>query len=353
MGLFGRNKNSQANSNVSEEAVIEPAIKNSEDLKNLYNEFNSNQTADYEEYEEPVEEVLEEEYEEPVEDVVEEEPLEEELEEEIIEDEHAGGEEYEVSEDESASIESFLSSPEEEIEEEPVYEESVEEEVVEEEPIEEVVEETIEPEEFVQEESEPEEEIEEAAEEPETEVIPEKEEQVAENYVTSEDIDKKFDEFEKRLLEKLMSSMAMFSGAQNAQETKPSSKTSSKKKEEKQADSEDVSLSYKNGKLVIDDYTCTGEVVMFTTFDSVKKASWEEVVRRKGHCTYHLTASGNGGYFIKKSNAPNPYAYIEKKEDAIELAKAYAKREKAELKIHNAKGVIEQSLSYGREKLRG
>jgi len=349
MGLFGRNKNSQANSNVSEEAVIEPAIKNSEDLKNLYNEFNSNQTEDYEEeYEEPVEEVLEEEYEEPVE----EEPLEEELEEEIIEDEHAGGEEYEVSEDESASIESFLSSPEEEMEEEPVYEESVEEEVVEEEPIEEVVEETIEPEEFVQEEFEPEEEIE-AAEEPETEVIPEKEEQLAENYVTSEDIDKKFDEFEKRLLEKLMSSMAMFSGAQNAQETKPSSKTSSKKKEEKQADSEDVSLSYKNGKLVIDDYTCTGEVVMFTTFDSVKKASWEEVVRRKGHCTYHLTASGNGGYFIKKSNAPNPYAYIEKKEDAIELAKAYAKREKAELKIHNAKGVIEQSLSYGREKLRG
>ena len=92
---------------------------------------------------------------------------------------------------------------------------------------------------------------------------------------------------------------------------------------------------------------------MFTPLESLKLASWEEVVRRKGHCTYHLTTSGNGGWFIKKSNAPNPYAYIEKKEEAEELAKFYASREKAELKIHNAKGVIEKSLSFGREKLRG
>ena len=116
---------------------------------------------------------------------------------------------------------------------------------------------------------------------------------------------------------------------------------------------EDIITYTSDGKMVVNDYTFIGEVVMFTPIDSLRKASWEEVVRRKGHCTYHLTTSGNGGWFIKKSNAPNPYAYIEKKEDSEVLAKAYAKREKAELKIHNNKGVIEKSLSFGREKLRG
>lgn len=352
MGLFGKNREEN---NGTGETVVEPAIKRGQSL----DDFLSEDEPMEESYDEVIEddEIIEELDEEPVE-------------EEIIEDEYHGGDEYEVTEEESESIESFLSSPEEEIIEEEVYEEEPqvfeESEVIEEpsqyyenesdtssyapqleEPEEDSVEvdvNIIEPESDYPEEDE--EDIPVIEEEPSREnMIPQGE------FVTSDDIDKKFEEFEKRLLEKLMSSMAMMNqvnntSVQTTQQVKPVESVQS-------IDPEDVNLAYVDGKLVIDGYKCKGEVVMFTTFDSVRKATWEEVVRRKGHCTYHLTTSGNGGYFIKKSNAPNPYAYIQEKEDAVELAKAYAKREKAELKIHNAKGVIEQSLSYGREKLRG
>lgn len=165
--------------------------------------------------------------------------------------------------------------------------------------------------------------------------------------VTNEELDKKFDEFENRLLEKLMAQFQNMGGMVAAAPAPVinASPTS--------ADDQELVISSDRGKLVINGYKFTGDVVMFTPIESVRKATWEEVVRRKGHCTYHLTTSGNGGWFIKKSNAPNPYAYIQKKEEAEELARIYASREKAELKIHNAKGVIEKSLSFGREKLRG
>lgn len=382
MGLFGKKKVEEINRD-NIEPVIEPITNNSEDLINLKNEFNGmrDSQSGYEPYEE--------------------------VEEEIIEDEYHGGEEYEVSEDESAYIESFLSAPDEEIEEDVMEEETISEEPymegeldtssymsryaapeedseeqIEEEPVdveinieevpvqqnEEVEEDILEQpaEEDIEEEIDSfDEEIEyvDEVEDGETSEIVSEDEQVEEvvesappvqeksDYVTSADIDKKFDDFEKRLLEKLMNTMAMMAPTQ-VQE-KPSL-TSTKKEEPKPVvDSEDVVVEYDNGILVIDGYKFQGEVVMFSPLDNIKKATWEEVVRRKGHCTYHLTSSGNGGFFIKKSNAPNPYAYIQLKEDAVNLAKAYAKKEKAELKVHNAKGVIEQSLSFGREKLRG
>lgn len=93
-----------------------------------------------------------------------------------------------------------------------------------------------------------------------------------------------------------------------------------------------------------------GKVETFVPLESIPQATWEDVVKRKGHHTYHVTCASNGGYFIKKAKTASPYAFVELKDEALEVAKAYAKREKAELKIHDAKGVIEQSMSFGKEK---
>lgn len=96
-----------------------------------------------------------------------------------------------------------------------------------------------------------------------------------------------------------------------------------------------------------------GQVITFMALDNIKQATWEDVVRRKGHVDYHMTSALNGGWFIKRSGVPNPYAYAKRKDEALKLARIYAEREKAELKVHNEKGIIEKSYSYGREKLRG
>ena len=93
-----------------------------------------------------------------------------------------------------------------------------------------------------------------------------------------------------------------------------------------------------------------GEVVLFEQLENIPQATWQDVVKRKGHYTYHMTCAPNGGYFIKRAKTPNPYAFVALKDEALEVAIAYAKKEKAELKIHDAKGVIEQSMSFGKEK---
>lgn len=432
MGLFGKKKKEEntvqgeTQTSSNDGPIIEPISRTSAELKDLLNEFNElKQNSEAQYVDDSIEEI-------------------EEVEEEV-EESHEGQDEYEVSEQESESIESYLSGEEEIAEEEvieeeefvdedgdavevdakiiepedeliaeeevieedsDVYEESnSEEEIVDEMPYEESVEELDElPEEVVEEslevddseivededesisediieeeafEENPEEaedysyeneeELSEETEEPEEieePIVVEKPKKATkkssksssstknkkatktDNFVTGEEIDKKFEDFEKRLLDTLMSQLAKMqpvvqasTAVQNAPAQVPVD--------------EEINIQTVNGKLVINGYEFSGEVVMFTPITSLKQASWEEVVRRKGHCTYHLTTSGNGGWFIKKSNAPNPYAYIEKKEEAEELAKFYAQREKAELKIHNSKGVIEKSLSYGREKLRG
>lgn len=289
-------------------------------------------------------------------------------EEDIVEEEFDDGEEYRVSEEESESIESFLSDDEIIEEEEEFLDEEVfedEEEVVDEEEIfEEELddsdidyvkyfdddedldydEDVVDEDELLEE--EPIDVKVNITEIPNYEDESEKDSKIQEqqqndnSVITNDEIDRKFDEFEKRLLEKMAQQFAVLGAAQVAKATK-------------NEQTDEVEVKTVKGQLVINGYTFTGEVVMFTPLDTISQATWEEVVRRKGHCTYHLTTSGNGGWFIKKSNAPNPYAYIEKKEDAEELAKFYAMKEKAELKIHNAKGVIEKSLSFGREKLRG
>lgn len=347
MGLFGKKKDKEEEL-VNGSGLVESVNRENPELQDLLNEFKEMRNNIGAEYHAEDEEIVDE----------------EEVEE---------GEEYRVSEEESDSIESFLNG--EEIEEEIIQDEEILEEVVEDLIDEEILDEELEDDshldneiddaDFEDNEELDEEPLDEVIEEPidvqvkiaEVEDIePSREEDlieessnVPEDVVTSEEIDKKFDEFEKRLLDKIMQQLA---NVQLAGQVAVSNDT---KTDSQNVTMEDDELNIKtvNGKLVINGFTFSGEVVMFTPLESVRKASWEEVVRRKGHCTYHLTTSGNGGWFIKKSNAPNPYAYIEKKEEAEELAKVYAMREKAELKIHNAKGVIEKSLSFGREKLRG
>ena len=103
---------------------------------------------------------------------------------------------------------------------------------------------------------------------------------------------------------------------------------------------------------IIDGKKFYGEVIMFTPLKEVPKATWEDVVKRRGHYSYHLTEAPNGGYFLKRAKVKNPYAYIRRKDEALKLAKIYAEREKADLKVHNEKGVIEKSFSFGRVKFK-
>ncbi|MGN1259157.1 MAG: DUF2188 domain-containing protein, partial [Christensenellales bacterium] len=155
----------------------------------------------------------------------------------------------------------------------------------------------------------------------------------------NEDIEKKLEErltaFEEKLLAKLMAQI----GAVNAvnQQVVAPEPTTTEATEKPQEDVFDIN-----------DYK--GKVIVFEPLDKVKQATWEDVVRRKGHYTYHVTAAANGGWFIKRAKSANPYVYAEDKEEAMQIAILYAKREKAELKIHDKKGVIEKSMSFGREK---
>lgn len=417
MGLFGK-KNKDKQEGEVRSGSVEKIGSSSEELQDLLKEFKE-MRAGIKQPEEDVEEIIDdvdgEEYELPDEDsesienflngkdeiedepleeeVVDEEPIEEEIEveesvDEIIDEESIQEEEEilseepleeevvnenisETSESEEELIEDEIEEPlideleeeviEDEIEETPVIE--PEEKLIEEPALEEsVIEEPVEEEEEVGGDNEVEESVNDAIvekieEEPVIEADIEEEipsPTISENNqsegVSAEELDQKFNDFEKRLLDKIMQQfMAMQSVKSEVKEQSREDTVSSTPV----TSDDELNISTENGHLVINGYTFTGEVVMFTPLESVKQASWEEVVRRKGHCTYHLTTSGNGGWFIKKSNAPNPYAYIETKEDAEMLARIYAQREKAELKIHNVKGVIEKSLSFGREKLRG
>lgn len=406
MGLFGK-KNKDKPEGDFKSGMVERVDTNREELQDLLKEFKEMRAGIKQPEAEETEEILDdsegEEYELPEEDgesienflngkddiddepieegVLDEEPIEEELideepivEDEVIEDDSMDEVELEepIGEEEVPEDEEVLdeSTEEEVVDEELVENELPEEELLEDESTLEAEEEVFdEPEEIVEEEP-----FEELVEPIEDEVVDEIEEtplneeeavqeenlqeepvqELANNTqvdgVSAEELGQKFNDFEKRLLDKIMQQfMAMQSaGAVVKEQPKAVEPTPVQV-----AEDDELQISNQNGHLVINGYTFTGEVVMFTPLESLKKATWEEVVRRKGHCTYHLTTSGNGGWFIKKSNAPNPYAYIENKEDAEVLAKIYAQREKAELKIHNAKGVIEKSLSFGREKLRG
>lgn len=88
--------------------------------------------------------------------------------------------------------------------------------------------------------------------------------------------------------------------------------------------------------------------IIYIDLSEVKPATWEDVVKRKGRYSYHMTPVNNGGWFIKRSGSKQPSAYVADKTEALELAKQYAEKEKGTLKVHNKKGIITESYSFGR-----
>lgn len=90
----------------------------------------------------------------------------------------------------------------------------------------------------------------------------------------------------------------------------------------------------------------TGSVIYIDLAD-IKPVSWQEVVMRKGRFAYHMTPTNSGGWFIKRAGNEGPSAYVADRAEAVELAKKYAKKEKSTLKVHNARGTIVESYSFG------
>ena len=296
--------------------------------KYLVGEPEEDNDDDYDYVEEIIDDADEEEQGEVVEEVVEEEYVEE----EAVDETHS---ENEDAEEEYIEEEEVVDDAEEVEEEEEEYlEEVVEDEIInadegiiaDKDEYEMVEDEQTEVDEIADE-DEYEYEMVEADEEVETQ-----ERRVVSDEYIDQKLDAKFNAFEEQLLAKLMATINMSNA--NAQTVNQPSMA----EEETPIDANEEDLNFE------------GQVVMFEPIENIKQVTWEDVVKRKGHCTYHVTVSSNGGWFIKRSKAPNPSAYVERKDEAMRLAIAYAKREKAELKIHNAKGVIEKSMSFGREK---
>ena len=220
--------------------------------------------------------------------------------------------------DETINSESLYSAPET-----PVQERAEEPQPVAEEPI---VEEPV---------------LEEPKVEEEPQVVAQPEPQpVAEQKTTEQDLDAKLNErfsaFEEKLIAKILATM----GSQAGVATQVNPAMVPKKPEV----DPDLDVEF------IDTTAYKGEVKVFEPLEKIKKASWEDVVRRKGHYAYHITAAANGGWWIKRARSSNPFVYAEDKDEALQIGIIYAKREKAELKLHDKKGVIEKSMSFGREK---
>lgn len=90
----------------------------------------------------------------------------------------------------------------------------------------------------------------------------------------------------------------------------------------------------------------TGRIIYIDVAD-IKPVSWQDVVVRKGRFAYHMTPTHSGGWFIKRAGNEGPSAYVADRDEAVELAKKYAKKEKSTLKIHNSRGTIVESYSFG------
>lgn len=93
-----------------------------------------------------------------------------------------------------------------------------------------------------------------------------------------------------------------------------------------------------------------GEVEIYIPLDMIKAVSDEELAKRYGLVSYHIVHSNNS-WKLKKGGVDNIYAESKNKKILTKLAISYAKREKAELKIHNKKGRIKISNSYGNDPL--
>lgn len=76
--------------------------------------------------------------------------------------------------------------------------------------------------------------------------------------------------------------------------------------------------------------------------------SKEELAKRKGNVNFHVIKSGKV-WVLRKSNDTQIYLTSKRKRTAVLFAIEYAKRQRAELKIHNKKGLIIDSISYGND----
>lgn len=91
-----------------------------------------------------------------------------------------------------------------------------------------------------------------------------------------------------------------------------------------------------------------GEVDTFIPLEMINEVSKEDFAKRSGLVTYHVVFA-NKKWKIKRGGIISPYAEGRNKKILTKLAIEYAKKEKAELKIHNKKGRIKLSNSYGND----
>lgn len=91
-----------------------------------------------------------------------------------------------------------------------------------------------------------------------------------------------------------------------------------------------------------------GEVEIYIPLEMVNLVTDELLAKRKGLVTYHVLYI-NKNWVIKRGKNKTIYAQGMNKELIIKLAIESAKRDKAELKIHNKNGQIKTSNSYGRD----
>lgn len=91
-----------------------------------------------------------------------------------------------------------------------------------------------------------------------------------------------------------------------------------------------------------------GEVDIYIPVNMVGKVTKRDLSKRKGLIAYHVVYS-NKKWMIKRVNNSEIYAESYNRKLIIKLAKEYSKRDRAELKIHDKKGRIKISHSYGND----
>ena len=145
--------------------------------------------------------------------------------------------------------------------------------------------------------------------------------------------------------ERLLSSDFMFDFDDDLKKPSTKKKSSTKKSTSKTASKSSTKKKVATKKLDIELPT-SGKLILIDLKD-IKPVTWKDVVERKGRFSYHMTPSSKGGWFIKKSGNDGPSAYVVDHDEALELAKKYATKEKCTLKVHNKKGTIVESFSFG------
>lgn len=89
-------------------------------------------------------------------------------------------------------------------------------------------------------------------------------------------------------------------------------------------------------------------VTILIPITDIPITSKDGLAKRKGNVNFHVVKKDNL-WVLRKSNSSQLYLTSKKKRTAVLFATEYAKRQKTELKIHNKKGLIIDSISYGND----